>query len=576
MRILKLEASGFRAFTSRVELDLSADVVVVHGDNGSGKTSLFDGVLWCLTGEIRRFARSPRTVSSLFGSGEETFVRLTLGDSLPELTVTRSAAGEISNVVVEDGQGRVSGPAAEVQLLRRLWPAGLDAQSPLTTLSLVLARSVYLQQDAVRDFVVTDKDDQRFEILSELVGAGRISELERTLASSRHSWSLATSERKPDLDRLVEQVGRLRLELDRLWTATEDEGALTRAIDEWRIASRGALGGDLDPERSVESALLRMRADLAKQTTRLNAAALIEAHLEAAPTLSKAEALELVKGRALLEERRVALANAQRYLSEAQAQASASRAAALEAREHHESLRVFASLALQHLGESCPVCQQRYDVASTRARLESVAGSNLPEETIPERVGNLAKESAQLEGVVRQLDARVRELEGKRIAAENWRAQLATQLLAIDMYQIPENVSEVVSLVGATAEREAARLRALVESGDELVIRLRRVAESSSRKSLTTQLEARTAELTDLQSWHRRRQETYESATQMISQIREASFDAVALQLEGMEPVVSRIFARMGSHPVLTRVLLRALRATARGRVSISVGDSNV
>jgi DNA repair exonuclease SbcCD ATPase subunit len=54
MRVLSIKLSGFRGFTQTQRLDLNADAIVVIGANGHGKTSLFDGILWALSGRIPR------------------------------------------------------------------------------------------------------------------------------------------------------------------------------------------------------------------------------------------------------------------------------------------------------------------------------------------------------------------------------------------------------------------------------------------------------------------------------------------------------------------------------------------
>lgn len=54
MRLLSIELSGFRGFAQKREFDLDADAVVVMGTNGHGKTSLFDGILFALTGRVPR------------------------------------------------------------------------------------------------------------------------------------------------------------------------------------------------------------------------------------------------------------------------------------------------------------------------------------------------------------------------------------------------------------------------------------------------------------------------------------------------------------------------------------------
>jgi energy-coupling factor transporter ATP-binding protein EcfA2 len=59
-RLSSIELEAFRGFADAQRFDLDADVVLVRGDNGSGKTLLIDGLLWVLTGEIPRLTERAR------------------------------------------------------------------------------------------------------------------------------------------------------------------------------------------------------------------------------------------------------------------------------------------------------------------------------------------------------------------------------------------------------------------------------------------------------------------------------------------------------------------------------------
>src|SRR5262249_16276884 len=52
-RLLELRLSAFRAFREEQPIPLDADVVLIHGTNGTAKTSLLSGLEFALTGEVR-------------------------------------------------------------------------------------------------------------------------------------------------------------------------------------------------------------------------------------------------------------------------------------------------------------------------------------------------------------------------------------------------------------------------------------------------------------------------------------------------------------------------------------------
>ena len=91
MRLLSLELAGFRGFATKQIFDLNADAVIVVGANGNGKTSLFDAVLWAITGRIPRLGNDDSLLACRFSETGQTRVvlRLGLADGSLTLTVTR-------------------------------------------------------------------------------------------------------------------------------------------------------------------------------------------------------------------------------------------------------------------------------------------------------------------------------------------------------------------------------------------------------------------------------------------------------------------------------------------------------
>ena len=220
MRLLSVELSGFRGFPQRHAFDLDADAVVVVGANGQGKTSLFDGILWALSGRIPRLHSDNARLVSMYSESGQARVELRLKDPSTDgqFAVTRSFDGKQERVSLETPQGSYQGPSAEGRLVDLVWPDAASASDPREALASVLTRSVYLQQDLVRQFVEAATDHERFAAVSELVGAGRVTELQAGLERDKKAWSTVTNQRQGELRPFRDRLNLVEARLSEVTT----------------------------------------------------------------------------------------------------------------------------------------------------------------------------------------------------------------------------------------------------------------------------------------------------------------------------------------------------------------------
>jgi DNA repair exonuclease SbcCD ATPase subunit len=125
MRVATLEVQGFRAFGASKSFDFDADAVIVVAPNGTGKTSLFDAILWGLTGAVPRLRSDTHELISLYSGTGEARVSLTLvsKDGAP-LKITRRALGDDQQLRIEhNGEILKEKASAQSKLLSALWPA---------------------------------------------------------------------------------------------------------------------------------------------------------------------------------------------------------------------------------------------------------------------------------------------------------------------------------------------------------------------------------------------------------------------------------------------------------------------
>ena len=364
MRLKSLTVSGFRGFARPVTIDLDADAVIVYGANGCGKTSMFDAILWALTGSVERLNGAPKDVVSEYSLSGEARVELEIRRDHSTMRVVRRFDGHDYLTVEDDAEqdetdALASGAQAEARLIDLLWPDAKAATQPSDALSRSLTRAMYLQQDVVRQFVETDKEDERFTVVSELVGVGRVTELQRQLESSRKSWSTATNAIGKEIDPLRAQITLLEERLRRLSSSdapTFEEGALRQWLERVRSAVPDQDIADLRQQNgdAVERTLALLQARQRQEERSASAYERLLAHLgRQAPEVIPTEPL-----RAQVDASEALVTQGSDQLRIAEGAAAGERRRQSELRDQAASVRALAQLALRHLGDRCPVCDR--------------------------------------------------------------------------------------------------------------------------------------------------------------------------------------------------------------------------
>jgi exonuclease SbcC len=177
VRLTRLAVEGLRGLAQATEIDLDANAIIVIGANGQGKTSIFDAVLWGLTGTIPRLGENPQVVCLYSDSGQAR-VEIELQGDDAVARVIRSHDGSRPRLTVELGGQSYRDDGAESRLHEVLWPDAVFAPDANSALTTTLTRSVYLQQDVVGQFIDGDTPRERFEAVQSWLGpAGSLSSL---------------------------------------------------------------------------------------------------------------------------------------------------------------------------------------------------------------------------------------------------------------------------------------------------------------------------------------------------------------------------------------------------------------
>jgi len=190
MRLERIVVQAFRGYPNRAEIMLSGDVVLLAGENGTGKTSLTEAFEWVLFDSIVRKERS-KTRGEYQGSGwircvhaqpeAKTFAEVTLNNDGRRHVVRRVLVGNVTELTI-DGK-----PAADVTAL------GLRTEE---------AFRPFLGQCEIQALIDSEQQS-RWEQLSAILGFAGFGQLRERLQRLR-----TDTDRDERVRRLRERVTR--------------------------------------------------------------------------------------------------------------------------------------------------------------------------------------------------------------------------------------------------------------------------------------------------------------------------------------------------------------------------------
>ena len=581
MRFKALEISGFRAFKGNHSFDLDADIVLVVGVNGQGKTSFFDAILWAITGEIPRLERS-HSVESLYSLSGEARVEVTMvSDDNRTIVVTRQSKSQRTRLQVRVGADVFRDEDGEYQLIRHLWPAGLSANDSRTALRSALQHGVYLQQDVLTGFLTAETDQQRFNVVSEFIGVGAATELQLELENSRRSWSRVTNLKEAELK---ETEGRLAWLEGQLQELGEDELSVNFNSEEWtawwtNVKHFGVAQIDIpDPatpeaHNAVDSVMADLRAIRFSYERRREDLQGLETTFLQLPSAG----LDLEELNRVVERSEHVLAIARGALSDAEAIVTNARRLEAEARSEREEIMLLAGLALRHLGEICPVCLQTYDKDGTRQRLEALRQSNGPSINLQDDLPDLANLERQVQDLEREAFTAAIALQ--QAQRQQQLRTIGQDRLRIGLAEFAVNVpieGDVSTAIQSALEENARQLESLSEvrvRGESIALSLARSGQLARRRELEQEVLRVRGDLELARSELAARQSSWELATGMIEGIRHASSELVESELARLETLLQRIYATVDPHPHFRIARLLSRMRQGHGRIVAEVED---
>ncbi|MBY0331765.1 MAG: AAA family ATPase [Acetobacteraceae bacterium] len=350
MRLLQLSITNFRGFgPTRTEIDVGADLVLLYGPNGFGKTSLAEAIEWLFYGNTLRRQRG------------ETYSKTEYAGSFAN--VHGGGTAEVSARVLWQGR--------DVTLTRRL-KADETSETlvdggvlDFSTIGLAPPEVAYpvVAQHALQ-LLIHQKPKNRRDAICEALGLDELTNLKSALDSARTSF-----QRTPPTP-----VQQARTALGKLLPGLRQIPSLTKMVQRWSKATPS-----VDPQLDI-IALMTAAAEPTGETYGDEAAAL--AGLRQARQRASAAVFDLATiafaedheaGMAMLSRGHAALTKASEQLSRDVAAAAAASAATYAA----ELLNFWtAGLRIAPDGDTCPMCEAATLDAARRTELAArIAGS---------------------------------------------------------------------------------------------------------------------------------------------------------------------------------------------------------
>jgi DNA repair exonuclease SbcCD ATPase subunit len=589
MKLTRLHVSGFRGFSKSQEFILDANAVVIIGNNGQGKTSIFDAVLWGITGQIPRLGEKPQVVS-LYSETKEARVEIELTNGAKKARLIRSANGKDGEFSLHFDDQVTRDKIGEGQLQQLLWPEAAFAPDSVASLNMALTRSIYLQQDLVRTFIEGDDAQKRFSAFAELAGAGRVNELMVNLERQKKSWNQTVNEDNRQLENERQLLATEEAQLQSLSSVDSDqEETVDQQWKEWWMrASRfeGLAEGELPVAASSEAAthidvaikaLDAMRRQLDRRVTGFEGLAEeIESHAEAD---SKAPAVDLDQLSKEVTDAKIQVSELRKEIEVAEQRSADERRRLTELRERDKELRALAELASRHLEGPCPVCGQEHDETATKVHLDALiaktgeepAAAAITSESLDKLVEQLQQTEKKLAGAKTNRDAEI----ARKRESESWQKSRGDQLAHLgiegkDDAEILENLKQGTAECRNTREQ----IDSLQADGERLSLQLSRIGEQSRRKETEERIVSRRSELAKKGENLGKRENASELANEILNALRETSFDVVASQLKRVEPLLQRIYATADPHPSLTDIQFSPASQRGRGRLHMPLIDS--
>jgi hypothetical protein len=592
-RIQRVIAEGFRGYGERIEFDCSADVVVLVGPNGWGKTSFFDALTWCFFGEI------PRLLGSRDAVGADLIRNRFAQDVPPNVSVILRSDDEVVVVARDDDGVRVVTDAGELaqedatewigHLFRETIPDGYEEEEegihddPKAS----FLRCHLLSQDQMVKFLRETNPRNRFDAIVSLLGLDLVKAFYEHLGGVRRDADERVEEARRRERQVEQRLESIRSDVEGIQGLDESSPTLDALLGDYIALAQRARESSIPyltgegpataDEVATRASDIAVRADDAARRAEARA----EEMLALRESVASATENERLSREAIAERDGLEpiTGDLQRATTELQGEIDRLSIDAAEVRQRLEaedqrrrSLASFLRLGLEHTDDGrCPLCNQEIALSELRDRVTARLDA-LPQTLLVLQEQNEISDSSlrssreRLEATQRKLQQNQREIQelNRRLAAESSEA-LALRARLEDAGV--DNPSQALAEQHRLAVTEASSARAIAEMASLVARRADTFVARSRLPNLQLQQSQLEADLQKAQTEAHQAVRVRNALDEVITAARRSERDLVREMFEGIEPTMDALYGRLRPHPVLDSLRLDIGSFDERGEV---------
>ena len=598
MRITGITITGFGGVSGEMKIDLDADVVILVGANGYGKTTVCNAVSWAISG-LSPSTQGPRNLYSRTGT---TTVELRIDLKGEDVLITRSLDNPDETDVkklrtllrVHVNNKSIRGAEAEMWL--RQYLSGSDTNEDFVTYAQSFVESIYLRQESLREFLTGREDTARFDAVANMVGAGRLREFTEAIQSQKRAWVRTVNQEekllegdRAKLEDLATSLSILESEITRVNT---DEVIARWGMWLADILTLGIIEAHEVKDRELdEKALTKLRAALNHERSKIEREeeSLLSALAELSVKLPENPDVNAIsESESQLNKLAVQKAALEQQIQELRKAVGESEAILRRASTVREDLANIASILLRHVEDNCAACGQTVDQDAYRRRLEGLSketeDSALREQVDLQRTLLLSTEKSLGELSMRLTTSSDghRSLLEQRMSAlaarERRESRLKEVLESLSNVELPamEQIGFEIPIITVALDRLTARKTKITQLLEEErqfeaaasleSTKIRRDRLATEHKTLSESLATKELDILD----RRRTDDTVAAILEAVKTDEETFVDDRLAQLR---PLLRQFYASIDPHPTFRTVEIATHRFGGKHRLAPLLRD---